>query len=461
MLIPTRRLFLLALVAVPLVLFAGTVGLGLFFGGLWLAAIAVLALVDARFVPVRSTLSWHREHESKLSLGAWNRVSLQLYNRSSRPAVFQLRDASPQLLLVRGAEMEGECAQGTSWQGSYQVFPVHRGDYSVGPLTVRYLGPLGLAWRQSSAVPQSPVKVYPNLLAVRRYEALMRRGRLQDIGLRRARKLGAGIEFERLRDYSPDDEFRRINWTATARRHTPVAVEYQTERSQNVMLLLDAGRLMSTQVPYTGELDDTPLPGQSGPDGPIQVAPALTRLDHAINAALLLAYISVSYGDRAGLVGFSDRVVTFLKPAAGRRQFLALTEALYNLQPHRTESDYEQALAYLATHSPRRSLAVIFTDITHQAAATSLLGNIAHLARRHLPLVVTMRDPAVERLASDPVTDARAVYERAVARNLLDERDVVLSRLRQYGALTLDVPADQLTPSVINRYLEIKARGEL
>jgi uncharacterized protein (DUF58 family) len=303
--------------------------------------------------------------------------------------------------------------------------------------------------------------VYPNLLAVRRYEALVRRGRLQEMGVRRARRLGSGIEFERLRDYSPDDEFRRINWTATARRHTPVAVEYQTERSQTVMLLLDSGRLMSTQVPYARELEESPLSGGRDEDGPAEVIPALTRLDHAINAALLLAHVCVTYGDRAGLIGFSDRVLSFLRPAAGRRQFLSLTEALYNLQPQRTESDYAEALAYLATRSPRRSLTVIFTDIAHQAAAASLLANISHLSRRHLPLIVTMRDPAVERLATEPVEDARSVYERAVAQNLLDDREVVLSRLRQHGALTLDVPADQLTPSVINRYLEIKARGEL
>jgi uncharacterized protein (DUF58 family) len=279
--------------------------------------------------------------------------------------------------------------------------------------------------------------------------------------MRRTRKLGSGTEFERLRDYSPDDEFRRINWTATARRHTPITVEYQTERSQNVMLLVDTGRLMSTQVPYVGELDEPDLPGETLPDGPTSVVPALTRLDHAINAALMLAYVSVQYGDRAGLVAFSDRVITFVKAGPGRRQFLLLTEALYNVQPQGTEADFAEALAYVQSRSPRRSLAVIFTDIAHEAAAATLLTHIAHLARRHLPLVVTMRDPAVERLATTQVHDAEALYERAVATEVLDQRGIALSRLRQAGALTLDVPADALTPSVINRYLEIKARGEL
>src|SRR5947209_1316236 len=126
MLVPTRRLLVLALIAVPLVVFGGSVALGLLLGGLWLAATAILAFVDSRFVPVASALSWDREHESKLSLGAWNRVSLELSNRSTRPATFRVRDACPQLLLPRGEEAVGECPPGSTWQGSYGVLPVHR-----------------------------------------------------------------------------------------------------------------------------------------------------------------------------------------------------------------------------------------------------------------------------------------------------------------------------------------------
>lgn len=225
------------------------------------------------------------------------------------------------------------------------------------------------------------------------------------------------------------------------------------------MLLIDAGRLMSMQVPYPGEMDQTAdLFEGMNLTGPREVVPALTKLDHAVNAALLLAYVSQRQGDRSGLLAFSDRVLRFVKPGAGHRQFLALTEVLYDLEPQGTEADYGAALAYLSVHSPRRALAVIFTDIGHEMAAASLLVHVAHINRRHLPLIVTMRDPAVERMASEEVTDSQSVYERAVARNLLDQREITLSRLRQSGALTLDVPADRLSISLINQYLEIKAR---
>jgi uncharacterized protein (DUF58 family) len=460
MIVPTARLLAIAFAGAIAAGLAGTAGGAVLVAAIWLACVTALAIVDAYFTPSAADLVWERRHDAKLSLGADNPVVLAMRNRSPRPARFRWRDAVPPLLVARGESGTGECAPGGEWTARYTLFPVHRGDYEFGPLSARYLGPLGLAWKQSSRRLPDAVKVYPNLLAVRRYEALVRSGHLEQMGLRRARRLGAGTEFDRLREYTPDDEYRRINWTATARRHSPVAVEYQTERSQNIMLLVDAGRLMSTQVPYEGELDAAA--GENDSDrGPQSVVPALTRLDHAVNSALLLAYVSQSQGDRVGLMAFSDRVLRFVKPGPGRRQFLTLTEVLYNVQPDGTEADYGDALAYLSAQRARRSLVVIFTDIAHAAAAESLVHHLAYLARRHLPLVVTMRDPAVERLAIQPITTSQSVYERAVARSLLDSREETLSKLRRQGALTLDVPADQLSASVINRYLEIKAWATL
>lgn len=455
MLVPTRRLLSIALLGVAAVAFAGTRDLAAEVAILWLAGVVILAAADGWFIPRRDSLVWKRSHESKLSLGAWNPVTLSLDNRSGRRLQYQVRDAVPQLLIPEGEGGSGETESGRPAQLRYRLYPVHRGDYHFGPISARYRGPLGLVWKQQRTAVEDEVKVYPNLLAVRRYESLLHRGMLHEIGLRRSRRRGTGTEFERLREYTPDDEYRRINWTATARRHQPIAVEYTTERAQNIMLLIDAGRLMATQVPYSGELEH--------PDdlGPREGAPALTRLDHVVNAALLLAYVSQETGDRVGLLAFSDTVSRFVKPMAGRRQFLALTEVLYDLEPRATETDYATALAYLRVHSPRRSLAVIFTDIAHEAAAASLLTHVGSLARRHLPLIVTMRDPAIEAVAVQPPDDSQAVYQRAVARDMLDRRDVVLSRLRAAGALTLDVPADSLSPSLINRYLEIKAQGRL
>jgi len=301
-----------------------------------------------------------------------------------------------------------------------------------------------------------------------------KRGHPEEVGLRNARRWGSGTEFERLRDYTPDDEFRRINWNATARKHRLVAVDYETERSQNVIVLLYAGRLMSTRLPLSQNAVGRPWrPGGEvpwtesartmslGQRTEREGTTPLTRLDYSVNTALLLAFVSQRIGNRVGLLTFSDRVTRYLAPASGRRRFLAIAEALYNLEAEGTEADYADAIGYLTLRNPRRSLVVLFTDIADPEAASSLASLLGRLARRHLPLVVTLRDPGIERLASLPPTSSENVYERAVARSLLDERDQTLRHLRRQGALTLDVSSDRLSPSLINRYLEIKARTAL
>jgi uncharacterized protein (DUF58 family) len=174
-----------------------------------------------------------------------------------------------------------------------------------------------------------------------------------------------------------------------------------------------------------------------------------------------MAFVSQQYGDRVGLLAFSDRVRRYVPPRPGRGHFLALTDALYNLEAESTEPDFAEALGYLAQRSSRRALVILFTDIAEREGAESLVIHLAHLARRHLTLLVTLRDPGIERLSALPIDDAASIYQRAVARTLLDEREEILMRLRRAGVLTLDVSADTLSPSLINRYLEIKARSAL
>lgn len=449
MVTPTPRLLAVALVGVPLAGLSGSYEASLTVGLGWLAVTILLAVADAQFSPAARDLQWSREHDPKLSLGAWNVVTLRVRNRSSRPVHLRARDVVPTWILPQGNTGEGMCPAGGAWELRYRVFPLHRGDYVLGPVAARCLGPLGLASRQRTVRLEDEVKVYPNLLALRSYEALVRRDRLQAIGLRNSRRWGDGTEFERLRDYTPDDEYRRVNWKATAKRGAPIVVDYQVERSQNVILALDTGRLMSTRLPLTLRHD--------APEG----VPALTRLDHAVNTSLLLAYVTQEYGDRTGLLAFSDSVSRYLHPRAGRQQFLAVTEALYNLESSVTETDYGDTLDYLAFRNPRRSLIVIFTDIADRDSAAVLVQHVTHLARRHLPLVVTLQDPAIRALAQAPPTDSDAVYARAVARKLLDDRETVLLELQQRGVLTLDVSAEKVSSSVINRYLEVKARGRL
>lgn len=439
--LPTPRLLGLALgAAVPL---AGATfdGRLLYLAAIYAAGVVALIALDLRLAPPAVTFAVDRQHDQRLSLGEPNPVDLHVRWvgpwRGARPLRLWTRDETPPEIPVDQRILAGRIVPGDAWTGRYHLRPLRRGDYGFGAIILRVEGPLGLTIRQHTYPRVAPARVYPNLRAVHRYDLLIRRGRLHEAGLRRARLRGQGTEFERLRDYLPDDDYRRIAWKATARRHQPVTVEYETERSQNLIVLLDTGRLMGTPVG------------------------AMEKLDYAVNATLMLAYVAAELGDRTGLLAFADRVGVYVPPGRGRRQFHLILENLYRVRAQPVESDPGRALAYLATRQPRRSLVILLTDLVEATEAETLVAHLGQLARRHLPLCVTISDPDLIRLAAEPPTDSRRAYERVVAQRLLDERRVILERLERRGTLAMDVPAEQLTMAMINRYLEIKGRTRL
>lgn len=438
--IPTRRLLLVLLgAAAPLGLsaeWAPALALCL----AWLVGALALAVADWRSTPPPGAFAARRKHERRLSLGTPNAVRLELISKSRRPVRAWARDEFPDGMGSDAIVLEVELPPMGQAELTYHLTPYERGDFRFGAINLRYRSALGLFLRQVSFQTDDAVRVYPNLLELRKYDLLARRGALQEAGLRQARLQGRGTEFERLREYLPDDDFRRINWKATARRGKPISVEYETERSQNVVIMLDAGRLMGAQV---GE------------------GRGLTKLDHALNSALLVAYVASQRGDRVALLAFADVVTAWLPPLRGRRSFFLVLEALYNLRPQRVEPDFGRAFHELARRQLKRSLLLLFTDLVEPEASRGLLAHLARASRHHLPVCVTVSDPALVAAAAQPSDSSRAVYERAVAQRLLDERRGVLARLRHQGVVTLDVPAEQLTPEVVNTYLELKARTRL
>lgn len=444
--LPTLRAVLLAALAAPLMAL-----------GAWLPAFEWIGWLVFGIVVGAWWFDWHwagdmqrfeisRTHDARLSLGADNLITLKVYNRG-RAVQFWMRDEPPDAFLAMGSGSEmqpvekikalikhGQVGTRQTWSESYTVHPLRRGDYAFGDIHLRWPGPLGLALRQGRYPAASPVKVYPNLLDVRRYDLLLRRNRLQEIGLRNSRMFGEGTEFERLRDYQPDDDFRRINWKATARRLRPTTIEYQTERSQTVMLALDTGRMMQSPVAH------------------------MAKLDYVINSALLLAYVVAGKGDKVGLMSFADQVNHYLSPQAGRGQFYRMLEHLYAVEAQPVEPDYRKALSYLATKQRKRALVVIFTDLSGGVSMSNLVSQAALLAKRSLPLVVTISDPDVHAAAMQLPQNSLAAYQRMVASQALTDRQLALEDLRRQGVLTLDTPANQLSMAVINRYLELKGK---
>lgn len=433
----TVRALVLLLLAVPLLVAASFVRPLLYVAGAYVLLMLAAIVLDARRAPRHTIFEVERRNDSKLSLGVENPIFLHIRARLPQPLSLAVRDEPPDEYDASERILQGELRPGETLSLRYTVTPHARGDYAFGNATLRWPGPLGLVVRQRTFPLAAPVKVYPNLMEVRKYDLLARTGRLAEIGLRRARVFGRGTEFERLRDYTPDDEFRQISWKATARRGKPIAIEYQTERSQTIISLLDAGRLMRAPI------------------GP------LAKLDYAINTTLLLGYVAGLRGDYVGNLVFADEVMSYLTPKTGRVQFQRLLETLYNVQSQPTIPDYARAVAYLKARRPKRSLVVLFTDLSSSSNLDELVAAMASLRPQHLPMVVTMNDPGVLAMAQQPAASSAAIYERTVAGELLVERRLVLDKLEQRGVLTLDVPASQLTTAVINRYLALKGRGLL
>ena len=403
----------------------------------WLVIWAAMLMADWRMTPGTAAWSLSRHHDERLSLAAPNRIvvrvlrrgkgaTLPIWVRDDFPTSFGLEDG-PHILA--SVSVPGQVAE-----VAYTVRPPRRGDYRFGDVHLRWQSTLGLLLRQATFATAAPVKVYPNLVDIKKYDLLLRRNRLWELGLRATRVLGRGSEFERLRDYSPDDDYRRINWQATARRGKPISVEFETERSQTVIALLDTGRMMRSPV---GEI---------------------AKLDYAINAVLMLGYVAAQKGDRVGLLAFDDAPHTWVAPRSGKGQFHRLLAQLYAVESQPVEPDYTAAIAYVATKQAKRSLVLLFSDLTGALYTQTLAAQLAHLQRRHLVVLVTLRDPTVQAMARQSVEDSRALYQRTVAERLLAERQMTLEQLQRQGVLTLDVPADDLSIAVINRYMELKAR---
>ena len=401
---------------------------------LMLVAALALAIVDYRATPAPSTVPVERVAEPQLSIGVGNRVTVRLRNPFALPLRATVRDTVPTSFDVDRRTAELVVGPGATAEAEYAARPRHRGSFRFGDVHIRLRGPLDLLQRQGRVAAEAPANVYPDLHEIRRYEVSLRRGLAYDAGQRRARTPGAGSLFERLREYQPDDDPRWIAWTATARRGRPISVEYETERQQRVLILLDAGRMMSSTL------------GR------------LTKLDHAVNTALMLSYVAIAKGDEVGLLGFADTVRAYDPARRGHRQFLRLTESLRRLEVTMTEPDYRAAFEFLRAKTARRAFAILFTDLVDEEASRALVAALTQLAGNNLVLCCVLQDPQLAETAARDPSSSGELYERVVAAEVLDARRRALAVLRRHGVHSIDVPAERLSVATIQRYLELKKR---
>jgi len=392
-----------------------------------------LATVDYRLLRQARHCHATRSHDDVFSLGVRNRVQVSVRNRADIPFHVELGDEYPPEFSSTAERFRFRLEPEAVHRIAYYLTPDKRGNYTFGRLVVRLLTNLGLLCRQRFFSSDSPaVAVYPNLQDVRKYDLLGRRNRLEQMGLRRLRIRGRSLEFDSLRDYVVGDELRHIHWKASAKRGKLVTKEFDIERSQHVMIALDLGRTMASR------LDN------------------LTKLDHAINACLLLTHVASFSDDHVGVMGFADEIVGYLPPTKGRRQTGRVAEFLYPLESRLTESDYRRAFLYLGQLCRRRTLIIVLTDLLDPDSSAQLIRNLPPLTRRHLVLCVAFSDYELDQLLAVPPRKPRDLFEQAVAVNLRHDRSLALAALRSRGVLTLDAAPSDLSIAVVNRYLALK-----
>jgi uncharacterized protein (DUF58 family) len=434
--VPTKRLAAVALVlaGVRLLLPDAPIVPGLLvLDGLLL----LVAIVDWLLAPAPGRIAVERTMPVVLVIDEPGEVAWRIANPTGRRLRIGFADElAPSLhASVRRATVrvpgEGSAIVRTS------IRPSRRGRFVPSEVVVRVYGPIGLVARQRRRWLPATLQVHPPFRSKDEAELRINRARVLEVGLRSAQGRGGGTEFESLREYSTDDEFRRLDWSATARAGKPIVRTYRAERNQSVVVLLDNGRLMA------GRVDGVP------------------RVEHAMDAALMLATVATRLGDRYGLVVFDAAVRTVLAPSKSRFQVGRVTEALFDIEPELVETDYRTAFAETIVRFRRRALLVLMTELNEQAAEEYLVPALPLISRSHVIVVGAVRDPEVDQWAVDAVDDADEAYRRSAAVTAIEERNRLAARLRGFGVTVVDAEPGKLAPDLADTYLRLKATGRL
>ena len=436
--LPTERLAITVALLAPLWLLSWWSG-GLVVASAATVALVVIVAVDAALLPDTRDLDVEREAPFTLGVGDSGQGRYLVRSHWGRPLRLTLFDAFPVAhVAVRGAHHALELSPRGTGELPFALEGRTRGEASLGPVALRVRTPVGLVARTLRYHPGDRVVVAPSLAGVRRFRWLAVHQRLAAAGVRDARRRGEGRSFARLRDYVPGDDPRHIDWKATARRGHTITREFTIEQSQTVYVLVDAGRSMT------------------------QFAGEFPRFEYALSAALVLADVAASAGDRVGAMVFDDRIRALVPAQRGMAALQAMRSALVPVQPSLAEPDYAAAFRALAQRQRKRALVVLITDVLEPRAARALLAHLTRGASRHLAVVVALQNEALITAAAVPSAGgADVVYESAAAAELLAERATALQRMRDAGVVVLDVAPDAMAAAVVSQYLELKARGAL
>jgi uncharacterized protein (DUF58 family) len=432
---PTRRMATLVAGAALLWLVPGIAGR--IIAAVALIAIFVAAATDYVLLPSPSDLVVERDVPDRMGLGDRYEIVYTVRSRAARPALARLYAAIPDGIAARAVDDAVVLAPDRPMELRVATVGERRGRFDFSGVALRLETRRKLVARIARFDLHNETTVVPSLSNVRRLRLLAIQNRLSDAGVRALKQRGEGTSFAGLRDYVPGDDPRLLDWKATARHARLITREQSIERSQTVVTMVDCGRAMT------------------------QLAGRYARFEHVLSAALVLSDVAAASGDRVGLLAFDDDVRAFVPPQKGLAALRSLRTALSGLDATLTEPDYAAAFRVLAIRQRRRALIVFFTDVIDTRAAQLFLTHATRAARRHLLVVVAIQNEELAAAARPSVSGAAALYRSAAAEELIREREEALARMRLAGIAVLDISAGRMGAAVVNRYLEIKARGLL
>lgn len=385
----------------------------------------------------RSGIRAERVLPLKFSNSDQNQVKIFLNNAYSFPVTLEIIDELPVQFQKRDFLQTIRISAGKPASTDYKVRPVSRGEYHFGSLNIYVSSKWGLIKRRYRFDHNQMVKVYPSFIQMKKYDFLAFNNRIQISGFKKIRRLGHTMEFEQIKGYVPGDDIRTINWKATAKQGDLMVNQFQDEKAQPVYSLIDRSRVM--KMPFNN----------------------LSLLDYSINASLAFSNIALKQKDKVGMLSFSNSIKNILKADSKITQLNRIQESLYNIETGFLEADYGKLYSYLQRRLPQRSLLMLYTNFEHKEALVRQLPYLMGIAKKHLLVVILFENTELKELTQQHVDRLPEIFHQTIAEEFIHEKILLQKELEKYGIMCLLTRPQDLSVDVINKYLEVKARGIL
>ena len=400
-----------------------------------LLMLALAVVIDSYLLySRRKGIDARRNTTERFSIGDSNKVTIHLENRYPFTVSLGVIDELPIQFQERNWLRRARIESKQSEKIEYFLKPLTRGEYVFDNINVFAHGPLQLVKRRYTFPARQMVKVYPSYIQMRRYQLLAVSNRLQEAGVKRIRKLGHSLEFEQIKEYVRGDDFRTINWKATARKDASMVNNYTDERSQQIYCIISKARVM--KMPFGG----------------------MTLLDHAINAALVLSNVALVKQDKAGLITFAENLDAFIPADKKTTQMNLILETLYKQQTRFLEADFEKLFSVIRNRISNRGLLVLFTNFESVESLQREMPALKRIARYHLLLVVFFENTELKSLTTKKATKLEDIYIQTIAEKFSFEKRLMVKELHKNGILSILTTPENLTVNTVNKYLELKTR---